>query len=578
MSRKQVTKRQKLDNLVAQLDKEFQSFQPVLQDCNDYILPTRGRFFIDDVNKGTRKNDKIIDSTATNCANVGAAGLQSGITSPARIWFELKTQIRSLNRNAAVKRWLSDVAQIMSDTFLQTNLYKVLPMCYKDLLVFGTSPIYVEADDEKVLKFKSFPAGSYRVAQNSDGKVNVFVRKFRYTVQQVVETFCVINGEGEVESFDNVSDVVKQAWINGQTQDWVDIIHVIQPNYNYDPELRDWNSKYKKFYSCYYETGNYKSGANDKVAKDDIFLRESGYDYFPVLCPRWLVTGEDVYAASCPGIDSLGDIKQLQVGEMRSLEAIDKLVNPPTTGPSEFQGKSSTGKIMPGEHIVSNSRNAQEGIRPIYQVNFSIRELEEKQDQVRGRIEENFFKNLFLAFAKADRKSGTTAEEIVAIKDEKLLALGPSYEQLNQDLLDPLIDIAFYEHLVQGIIPPPPPELRGQKLKVEYISLMSQAQKMIGISAIERTTAFVGQMAQFDPNAIDKLNVDYIIDLYAESTGVNPSAIRSDDEVVMIRKQKAQALQQQQNAELLIKGSEAAKNLSESYVEGDSALARMLGQ
>jgi hypothetical protein len=149
---------------------------------------------------------------------------------------------------------------------------------------------------------------------------------------------------------------------------------------------------------------------------------------------------------------------------------------------------------------------------------------------------------------------------------------------LNQDLLDPLIDISFYEHMAQGLFPQVPKELEGVNLKVEYISLMAQAQKMVGISAIERTSAFIAQIGQVDPSALDKFNTDEAVELYAESTGVNPRLIRTDEETFMYRQEKAKAIQQQQQMELLQKGSEAAKNLSDSYVNGDSVLGRVLNQ
>jgi hypothetical protein len=88
-------------------------------------------------------------------------------------------------------------------------------------------------------------------------------------------------------------------------------------------------SKYKKFYSCYYEKAN----------GDDRFLRESGYDEFPVLTCRWSVTGQDVYGTDCPGMTALGDVLQLQFGEKKSMQALDKLVNPPLAAPASLFNK-----------------------------------------------------------------------------------------------------------------------------------------------------------------------------------------------------------------------------------------------
>ncbi len=569
-------KKQRLNQLFAALKQERQSFIATWTDCNDYISPTRARFFTSDVNKGSRKNEKIYNGTATECANILASGLMSGITSPARQWFKLSVQNRQIASNGNVKRWLAEVASIMSDTFLRSNLYKILPMCYKDLGIFGTSPIYVERDSNNVMKFKSFPVGSYMVAQDADGIVNTFAREFKYTVQQIVDKWAIKNTEGVITDWRMISDQVKKMYQDGSTQNWVEIIHIIKQNDEYDRDKKDFVSKYKKFYSCYYESGTSQQGADLATKDSDIFLSEKGYDYFPILCPRWTTTGEDVYATSCPGIDATGDVKQIQTLEMRILEAIDKMINPPTVGPSALKGKGPGGKLQPGDHITAESRNNDQAVKAVYQVAFEIRGAEEKLERTEHRVESTFFKPLFLAFAQADRKSGTTAAEIYEIKDEKLLALGPSYEQFNQDALDPLIDIAFWEHMDQGLLPAPPPELRGVKLKIEYISLMSQAQKMVGISSIERTTQYIGQVAQFDQNAWDKFNGDVAIDRYAEATGVDPSLIRTDEEVTVIRQQKLKEAERAQNMEMLVKGSGAAKNLSESMTTGDNALSQIM--
>ncbi len=62
------------------------------QELADYIDPGRAQFNVTDNNRGDRRNNYIIDSTATFFSNVSGAVLMSGITSPARPWFKLTTQ------------------------------------------------------------------------------------------------------------------------------------------------------------------------------------------------------------------------------------------------------------------------------------------------------------------------------------------------------------------------------------------------------------------------------------------------------------------------------------------------------
>jgi hypothetical protein len=68
------------------------------------------------------------------------------------------------------------------------------------------------------------------------------------------------------------------------------------------------------FKSCYFEL----------ASESDELLMESGYRKFPAYVPRWDVLSGDVYGR-CPGMDTLGDIKQLQHQQKRKAQAIDKI-------------------------------------------------------------------------------------------------------------------------------------------------------------------------------------------------------------------------------------------------------------
>lgn len=178
--------------------------------------------------------------------------------------------------------------------------------------------------------------------------------------------------------------------------------------------------------------------------------------------------------------------------------------------------------------------------------------------------------------ATSDRRE-ITAREIDERHEEKLLALGPVLEQLNQDLLDPLIDIAFSMMDRQGLIPEIPEELEGSSVKVEYISIMAQAQKAIGLGTIERISGFAGQMAQMDPGVLDKLDADQIIDIYGDMASVPPGVVRSDEDVEEIRAQRQQAQQQAQQQEQMAQAAGMAKDLSGASLEGNNALTALTG-
>ncbi len=567
------SKRQRLELLRSQLEQDRATFIPTWRDLGDYILPRRPRFFVSDANKGDRRNQKIIDSTATLAARTLRSGMMSGVTSPARPWFRLTTPDPGLAEFGPVKDWLYTVEQRMSTAFLRSNLYNVLPIIYGDIGVFATGAMFIEEDLETGIRCYPFPVGSYMISNNNRLKVDVFFRDFRMTVRQLVAQFGQVDEKGR-PNWESFSDHVKRAWDRGEYETWIDVCHVIKPNDEYNPKML--LAKHKKYSSCYFERGSSGiSGSYLAGGDGNRYLRESGYDYFPVLCPRWEVTGEDVYGTSCPGLDALGDIKQLQLGEKREMQAIEKMINPPMVGPTSLKNQKAS--ILPADITYTDIREGQQGFRPAHEINPRISELEGKQAQVRDRVRRAFYEDLFLMLANTNRRE-ITAREIDERHEEKLLALGPVLEQLNQDLLDPLIDNGFDMLMKQDNLPPPPEELQGIGLKVEYISIMAQAQKLIGIAGIERFAGFVGQVGAAAPSALDKVDTDQLIDVYSDMTSIPPGIVRTDEAVEALRAQRAKAADAQNRMQMMQQGAGAARDLSQTDMEGDNALTRLIDQ
>ena len=566
-----LTRRTQFEILNAELENERSSFIAHWRDLNDYIFPRRARFETTDINRGEKRNYKIIDSTATLAARTLRSGLMGGITSPARPWFRLTTSDPQYAEVGNVKNWLHQVNQRMITVFLKSNLYNVLPILYGDIGIFGTGAIYMEEDFKDVIRFYSLPIASYSIGLNQRGNVDVIVRTFQMTIRQIVDMFAKRIGN-EID-WSNISEYVKNHYDNHHYELYVEVRHVIRPNPNHDP--RKLSAKFKKYESVYYETGNTptRGMGNYMNNVDDLFLRESGYDLFPVLCPRWEVTGEDTYGTKCPAMDCLGDIKQLQLQEKRIAQGIEKIINPPMTGPTSL--KTQKASILPGDITYVDAREGQTGFRTAHEVRISIAEIEAKQQQIRQRISRCFYEDLFLMMANEDRRQ-ITATEIAERKEEKLLALGPMLEQLNQDLLDPLIDNTFEIMARQGLVPTPPDELQGMDLKVEYISIMAQAQKLVGLGGIERFTGYVGNLVQAKPDILDKVDIDQLVDTYGDITSVPPDIIRSDEDVEKIRAERQAAIAQQQRMDSMQQAGGMAKDLSQAKIEDGNALNALL--
>ena len=568
-------KRQQLDILEGQLKLERISFDPYWRDLSDYILPRRSRFYITDVNRGERKNERIVDSTASMAVRTTASGMMTGVTSPARSWFKLQTGDSELNDIPEVKSYLKVVTEKMKGVFLKSNLYNILPTLYADLSTFGTACVYMEEDMDSVVNFTSFPLGSFYIANNHKGRASVFMREFQMTVRQLVEKFVRLDPDKPNSmDWDKVTQAVKDQYEKGNFETQIDITHVIRPNPAYRPGSPA--SKYKRFESVYYEKGisstNQSNVSSSAYPKQ--FLRVSGYDFFPVMAVRWETAGEDTYGTNCPGMLAIGDVKQLQLQEKRIAQAIEQKVRPSMIGPTSLKNQKAS--ILPGDITYLDEREGTRGFRRLYEVDFDVRELEGKHDQIRQRISRAFYEDLFLMLANTNRRQ-ITAREVEERHEEKLLALGPVLERINQDLLDPLIENTFEIMERQGMLPEVPEELAGTEYKIEYVSIMAQAQKLAGIGNIERLLDFTTMAANINPEAAQKIDVEEMIEQYADQVGVDSKLIKTKEFMEALRQQQAEAQAAEQEMLQAQEMANSAKTLSETKMDEDTALQQLLG-
>lgn len=546
------TLKERLTKQLGQLETERNSFEPHWRDLSDFINPRGSRFLTSDVNRGDRRNTKIVDPTASMANRTLSSGMMSGITSPARPWFRLATPDPAMMNYGPVKQWLEVVQNRMNDMFNKSNLYQSLPIMYSSLGTYGTAAMAVLEDNEDIIRTYPFPLGSFYIANSPRLSVDTAYRKFSMTVRQLVMEFGI----------DKVSSSVKGMWESGTYEKWIDVIHAVYPNIDRDNGKLD--AKNKRVKSVYYE----ESGDNDKV------LRESGFDDFPILAPRWEVNGEDVYGSSCPGMLALGQVKALQLEQRRKSQLIDKATNPPMVGPSSL--KNQRVSLLPGDITYIDQMSSQDGFKPAYLVNPNTADLLADIQDTRSIINSSYFVDLFMMLQNVNTRS-MPVEAVIEMKEEKLLMLGPVLERLNDEFLDPLIDRAFSIMVSKNLLPQPPDVMQGMPLRIEYISVMAQAQKSIGLGSLERFVGFVGGLAQAKPEALDKINVDQAIDSYAEMSGVSPTVVVPAEDVQQIREDRQQQIQQQQAMQMGMAAAQGAKTLSEAQTADPSVLSAMAG-
>lgn len=542
--------RDKLFTRWGQLKSERASWWAHWQEITTYLLPRNGRYFVQDRDKGWRRHNNIYDNTGTRSLRVLGAGMMAGATSPARPWFRLATADPELNKYQPVKVWLDDTTRRMQMVFQRSNTYRAMHQMYEELGAFGTASSIVLPDFNNIIHHYPLTTGEYCIATNYQGAVNTLYREYEKTVAEVVQEF----------GRENCSTTVRNMFDRGSLDAWVPIIHAIEPRADRDTRKRD--NMNMPFASYHFEVG----GDNNK------FLRESGFKMFPALAPRWATAGGDIYGNS-PGMEALGDIKQLQHEQLRKAQAIDYQVKPPLQVPTSMKNRDV--ETLPGGVSFVDANSPTGGIRSAFEVNLNLQYLLNDIQDCRDRVRGAFYADLFLMLANAT-DTRMTATEVAERHEEKLLMLGPVLERLHNELLSPLIDMTFTRMVEAGVLLPPPPELQGMELSVEFVSMLAQAQRAIGTNSVDRFVGNLGVVANMKPEVLDKFNSDAWADAYADMLGVDPNILVGGEQVAMIRGARNEALAAKEQQAAMHQQALIAKDLSQAQTTEPSALTNVI--
>lgn len=483
-----------------------------------YVSPFSGRFDITDKNN-VRDTRFILDAEASHDLNILASGLMSGASSPARPWFKVEPNDQALNNDYSVIEFCDAVNKILLKVFSASNTYNTLHSMYRELALFGIACDLVYDSDEHGIQHHLLSAGEYCVDVDNNGEIDTLYRNFTLTTAQVVKEF----------GYDNTPKEIQDTYNRGDLGSYWEFLHAIEPRIDRDPKSKSNSNKAWASYYC-------------SLSTRPAIIRESGYDYFPALVPRWDVLGTDAYGTS-PSINCLPDIKQLQQETLRKAEIIDHLSKPPLQVPNS--ARQSPISLATGAINYTQSTSPEQMIRPITQGIGDVNSLTADIAAIKDSIRRSYFVDLFqmVGSTAGDRR---TTVEIYALQHEQMLSLGPVVERSQNELLGRLVNLTFRKLGERGLLPELPPALENKPLTVEFTSVLAQSQKSVDINSVDRLVSAISAAAQIAPEVLDRIDPDGYVDEYRDRLGVAPKILRSREDAQKIREQRAQAQQQQQ--------------------------------
>lgn len=400
----------------------------------EHFLPTRFRTD-DSPDDRPLLNRSLVDATGILAMRTLAAGLQGGMTSPARPWFRLALDDPELSRSHAGQRYLDEVEARMRVVLQRCNFYNAMHTIYAELGTFGTAFVFELADLRHGFRFVPLCAGQYVLDTDAARRVDTVFHRMHMSLRQMVQSF------GPEALPENLRLAARRTPDQRHA-----VIHAVLPRTERRPRLAGqchmpWASVY------------WLEGREGQVVP----LKESGFLGFPGFGPRWDVAANDVYGRS-PAMDALPDCRMLQQMGITTLKAIHKAVDPPM---SVHAGLRSVGlDLTPGgiNFVDSLPGQNQPVATPLLQVKPDLAQARSAMEAVQQQIRAGLYNDLFRLILEG--RSKVTASEIAAREEEKLLLIGPVLERLHDELLIPLIDRTFRLMLALDMLPGCGPDAR----------------------------------------------------------------------------------------------------------------------
>ena len=512
----------KAKNLLKRYDRlkaQRQNWESHWQEVADYMQPRKA-----DVTKTRSKGDKrtelIFDGSPLQSVELLAASLHGMLTNPSTPWFSLRFKQNDMENEDEAKEWLEDATEVMYAAFNKSNFQQEIFELYHDLITFGTAAMFIEEDDEDILKFSTRHINEIFIAENDKGRIDTVFRKFSLSARAVIQKF------GDVSM-----NIMTKA--NKDPYEEVSILHAVYPRSDFDPKKQD--KQNMPFESVYL----------DAESGDELSV--SGFREFPFVVPRYLKASHEIYGRS-PAMTALPDVKMLNEMSKTTIKSAQKQVDPPLLVPDD-------GFMLPVRTVPGGLNFYRAGTRDrIEPLNIGANTPLglNMEEQRRNSIRNAFYVNQLMM----QQGPQMTATEVIQRNEEKMRLLGPVLGRLQSELLKPLIDRCFALILRKNLFRPAPEFLAGQDIEIEYVSPLAKAQKSTELSSIMRAIEILGSLSNVAP-VFDHINMDKLVRHLADIVGVPQKILKPQSELNAERQQAAQQQEQMQQMQQVQQLAEA---------------------
>lgn len=526
-------------------DSKASNFRRLYQETADFMYPCENQI----TSQRTPGQDKSIiirDPTAMFAADDMVSGLIGTWIPGGQNFFNLRTKNRVENTSSTALMWLAYAAEILHEEMFGSNFMLQLHDTIKALVVFGTGCLFTEWDYDRLgLNYKDRHISTYTIKQNAMGIVDTVIFTYELSARQATTEFDN-PGEKALQSASTIKDESKK----------YKFIEVIRPRLKRNQLLVD---------KLNMPIENIVVNVEEKKV-----VYEGGFEEMPAAVPRWEKSSVEKYGRG-RGTVILSVVKELQQMWLGLMNCGERWNNPP-----RWQLEDAIEGVLdnrPGALNIFTQPNAAGALEGTLNGNYPIsKEIIEVVHEV---VNKAFAKDIFVQMGdlKGDRR---TTVEISARLKEGLRRLVSPIARLEYELFTPTIIRSFMILIRNGIIPPAPQELVGQRLSVEYVGELAMAMRTYQSRAFTEYVSMLMAMSEKFPEATDILNLDRALPRVALSSGVNSQDLNTEEEIMAKRQARQQQQEQMQQLMAQQAQAEAYKNTQKAPEQGSPA-AEMAG-
>jgi len=461
-------------------------FQQLYQDAYEFALPQRQLYGVwEGGATGSKKMQRVFDSTAINSTQRFANRLQSVVFPPQRKWAKLEA---GSDIPADRKQQAQAVLEVYQDKMFtmlnQSNFDIAMGEFLLDLAV-GTACMMVQpGDDIQPLNFIPVPLFLVSYEEGANGQVDNVYRRMR------------MKGES-----------IQRQWPDAEIPQ--DIQRRIEQKPTDDIELLE-----ATIYD--HKRGDYCYHVIDKVTKQELVYRRRKMS--PWVISRYMKVAGEIYGRG-PLMTALPDIKTLNKTIELMLKNASLAVAGVYTAADDGVLNPNTVKIVPGA-IIPVARNGGSQGPALLALprsgDFNVSQL--IISDMRGNIK----KILLDESLPPDNMSARSATEIVERMKELAQNLGSAFGRLINETMIPITSKILEVMDERGMIDMPL-RVNGLEVKVTPVAPLAMAQNMEEVNSIMQ---FMQLSQNLGTDGQLALKMDVMVDYLADKLGV-PASVRN---------------------------------------------------